>query len=280
MMKRNHLVVVLNILIWCQNQQTTDTNSNRNQKTNSWVTCQSNTFDIFMYSIYCIEKVQKVQKDWKNECQKHESSIFFVPIFILLFIFPRFFIFIMWCSEVFSLLTSNEKKCRKSDSQKWTLISIKLQKITLFSLMYPMSCTYTMNGMNAVISYVCEWNSNINVQCSMFEIWYAWRASVNIKCNLFYWQFLPCHFARHWSIAFSVCNFLYGANLYFLRYYPKSNGVCVSKSFSLIHFIYSVHCTHKITVGMNAKLYADCWCYNFHALKFSWENHFNFATAV
>lgn len=170
MMKRNHVVVVLNILIWCQNQQTTDTNLNRNQKTKSWVTCQSNTFDIFMYSIYCIEKVQKVQKDWKNECQKHESSIFFVPIFILLFIFPRFFIFIMWCSEVFSLLTSNEKKCRKSDSQKWTLISIKLQKITLFSLMYPMSCTYTMNGMNAVISYVCEWNSNINVQCSKFDM--------------------------------------------------------------------------------------------------------------
>lgn len=94
----------------------------------------------------------------------------------------------------------NVEEWRRESFKKWTLISFKLQKITLFSLMNGMSCTYTARtrSHHCVPHSVCGGERvcvQFKYQCSMFEIWYAWRATANIKCNLFHWHFfLPYHF--------------------------------------------------------------------------------------
>lgn len=114
--------------------------------------------------------------------QKHESSIIlFCSIFVfirffslsLLFrFFPRDISFLIWV--FFCLLIFNVKKRRRKSFKKWTLILFKLQKITLFWLMNEMICTYIARTRShhcvPQSVRVCVWNSNINVQCSKFDM--------------------------------------------------------------------------------------------------------------
>lgn len=207
-------------------------------------------------------------------------NIFSVPILFLFgdsivfstlfFISPRFFIFIMSFFLFFSCSISEKNEWMK---KKWTLILFKVQKITLFSLMNGMSCTYTARtNAQSYFVRVCVWNSKY--QCSMYEIWYAWRASANIKCNLFYFIgirfchiILPdtdrLHLCIH-AMAMSRCQLALSTII------PKSNEMWLSlflyfTLFTLCALQWVCMCIHKIIVWNGCQTL--CWCYNFHALK-------------
>lgn len=171
------------------------------------------TLSTRLYSIYCIRKYKKYTKIGKMNAKNMNRQYFF-RIFVRSFdIFARFCLFFrdfsfLLCDDLrFFFFHVQWEEMKKNHLQKWTLISFKLQKnyIVLFCwcMQWAARTLHERRTQSYCMQCVCVCGIHISMfNVQMLEIWYAWRASsTNIKCNLFYWNFLPCHFARHWSIA-------------------------------------------------------------------------------